>query len=164
LIGCCTAATVFSRLGRIERQLSVPIIYPTALAAVRATRSKRIGVIATQATVRAHAFRREILALDPMCLVTEKAAQELVSMVESGEEDPLIIGGILEEFRTSDIDTLILGCTHFPYLASAIGSLMPEVTLVSCARAAAESISPLRSEMGRTLVLLPNGDTGPLTQ
>ena len=85
LIACCTASTLHSRLTEGARRITTPIIAPAARAAQRVSRGK-IAVIATEATVRSHAFRRELLAIGE-CEVTEHAAQELVAMVESGASD-----------------------------------------------------------------------------
>ena len=164
LIGCCTAATVYSRLGRIERQLSIPIIKPTAHKAAHTTLSRSVGVIATCATVRAHAFKCEITAIAPECRVTEIPAQELVEMVEKNEINYEVISGICDQLLAADIDTLVLGCTHFPFLSEVIGAYLPGVTLISCAEAAAKCISPPKEERGRTNLLLPSGKTTQLME
>ena len=137
LIACCTASTLHSRLTEGARRITTPIITPAARAAQRISRGK-IAVIATEATVRSHAFRRELLSIG-RCEVTEYATQELVAMVESGasDEKPLtseqkgLLSRLLEPVRASRADTLILGCTHFPHLQRHIAAMLPDVKLVS---------------------------------
>ena len=161
LIACCTASTLHSRLTDGARRITTPIIAPAARAAVRVSRG-RIAVIATEATVRSHAFSRAILD-EGECEVTELAAQELVPMVEGGATDkkPLtpeqksILLRVLEPVRASRADTLILGCTHFPHLAGHIADLLPEVKLVSPSLEGALEIAKSTEDRGggRTVFL-----------
>ena len=159
LIGCCTASTVYERLGKIERAISTPIIYPTVKAAVRTTLSGKIGVLATAATVRSHAFSDEIRRLAPECTVVESAAGELVELVEGwdgkalSEKDSDTVRNSLLPFLDGETDTLVLGCTHFPHLAEEIRRIAPELMLVRCDKCGAEFINPLPNESGRTVFL-----------
>ena len=137
LIACCTASTLHHRLSEEARRISTPIILPAAVAAIRKSRGS-IAVIATEATVRSHAFARALLR-ESECRVWEYPAQELVTMVEGGADDekPLteeqekLLSRILSPVRVSRADTLILGCTHFPHLAGHIGRMLPRVNLIS---------------------------------
>ena len=161
LIACCTASTLHSRLTKDARRITTPIIAPAARAAQRVSRGK-IAVIATEATVRSHAFRRELLAIGE-CEVTEHAAQELVAMVESGASDrnPLtskqkdLLSRLLEPVGASRADTLILGCTHFPHLRGHIAAMLPEVKLISPSREGALEIARSTEDRGggRTIFL-----------
>ena len=161
LIACCTASTLHSRLTEGARRITTPIIAPAARAAQRVSRGK-IAVIATEATVRSHAFRRELLATGE-CEVTEHAAQELVAMVESGASDerPLTseeksrLSRLLEPVGASRADTLILGCTHFPHLRGHIAAMLPEVKLISPSREGALEIARSTEDRGggRTVFL-----------
>ena len=161
LIACCTASTLHSRLTDGARRITTPIIAPAARAAVRVSRG-RIAVIATEATVRSHAFSRAILG-ECECEVTEFAAQELVPMVEGGATDkkPLtpeqksILLRVLEPVRASRADTLILGCTHFPHLAGHISAMLPQVQLVSPSLEGALEIAKSTADRGggRTVFL-----------
>lgn len=161
LIACCTASTLHSRLTEGARRITTPIITPAARAAQRISRGK-IAVIATEATVRSHAFRRELLSIG-RCEVTEYATQELVAMVESGasDEKPLTLeerstlSRLLEPVGASCADTLILGCTHFPHLQRHIAAMLPEVNLISPSREGALEIAKSTEDRGggRTVFL-----------
>ena len=154
LIACCTASTLHSRLTEGARRITTPIIAPAARAAQRVSLGK-IAVIATEATVRSHAFRRELLSIGE-CEVTEHAAQELVAMVESGasDEKPLSseeksrLSRLLEPIEASRADTLILGCTHFPHLRGHIAAMLPEVKLISPSREGAIEIARSTEDRG----------------
>ena len=123
LIACCTASTVHARLGRKYREISVPIIEKAAKAAQKATRSRRIGVIATKRTTDSHAFSAALSS----CFVSELAIGELVGLIDGGlsdstatNEDKARIENMLRPVLTANIDTLVLGCTHFPSLKKTI--------------------------------------------
>lgn len=131
LIACCTASTVHQWIREPMRRASLPIIEPTAKRAVTATRSGRAAVIATEATVRSHAFRA---ALGGVC-ACEVAATELVTAIERGERDGNIsqktaevISRIAAEVAASEPDTLILGCTHFARLQGEITARLESIT------------------------------------
>ena len=161
LIACCTASTLHSRLADRSRRITTPIIAPAARAAQRVSRGK-IAVIATEATVRSHAFKRELLSIGE-CEVTEYATQELVSMVEGGasDEKPLTseekstLSRLLAPIKASRADTLILGCTHFPHRRGHIAAMLPEVNLISPSREGALEIAKSTEDRGggRTVFL-----------
>lgn len=128
LIACCTASCVWGSLGENEKRISLPIIRPAAKYAAKTSKTG-IAVIATEATVRAGAFRREISAYSPLP-VTEIAAQELVSLVENGCRDGRIgqndikaLTRISEKINGTAADTLVLGCTHFSHLEKTLSTL-----------------------------------------
>ena len=119
LIACCTASTVYRSLGKEYREKAIPIIEAVANAAKNSTRSHRIGVIATKRTVDSHAFVRALAG----CKTYELALGELVGMIDSGlsdetvrEDDEKRLEEMLKPILVKDVDTLILGCTHFPSL------------------------------------------------
>ena len=161
LIACCTASTLHSRLTEDARRITTPIIAAAARAAHKISRGK-IAVIATEATVRSHAFRRELLALGER-EVAEYATQELVAMVESGASDrnPLtseqkdLLSRLLEPVGASRADTLILGCTHFPHLRGHIAAMLPSVKLINPSREGALEIARSTEDRGggRTIFL-----------
>ena len=155
LIACCTASSVIEMLTPSERFGAIPIIRPTAMAAVRATRCNRIAVISTEATWRSDAFGREIAKIAPKICVTAHPTHELVSLVEEGACDcnaspaaKAVIKRTLLPLFECDFDTLILGCTHFSHLEGEIGSLFGEgVKVISSAReGAAELIRTLTED------------------
>ena len=113
LIACCTASTVHPMLKSEAREISLPIIMPTAKAAAELSESGRIAVIATEATVRSHAFSD---ILEDVC-ASEIEASELVDLIESGNTDTsaarVYLGALAQRIADSGADVLILGCTHF---------------------------------------------------
>ncbi|MHC4179573.1 MAG: glutamate racemase [Planctomycetota bacterium] len=146
VVACNTASA--AAIDALEAACDVPVvdvIRPGAAAAVWAT-NKPIGVIGTEATVASGAYQRAIAALDGDRDVRVAACPLLVPIVEEGraEDDPIVLsvlGDYLRDLQRSRIGALILGCTHYPLLADAIGKLMgPEVTLISSAASAADEV------------------------
>lgn len=145
LIACCTASGVHYRLSREYRNISVPIITPTA--EIVAKTSRRVAVIATERTVRSAFFSREITKFGSS-KVWELAMQELVSLVENGCGDGRINQRCKELLykvkafceRTS-ADSLVLGCTHFSHLEGELQTLMPHIKIFSPAKIGAEKIA-----------------------
>ena len=114
------------------------VVLPTAETACKATKNKRIGVLGTSATVKSMSFANAIKAIDPEIEVTAKACPMFVPLVENGytDRDCLVTKLIAEEYleimKKNEVDTLILGCTHFPHLHDIIQDIMGEdVTLIS---------------------------------
>lgn len=147
LIACCTASGVYPALSREDRDFAFPILHPTAKEAVAATRTGKIGVLATDATVDRAAFRTALAEVSPGLTVTEVRAQPLVALAQAGvtdARDPALsaaLDAVCPPLRDAGIDTLILGCTHFPTLAGAIGARFPGVTLISSAAAGARAFA-----------------------
>lgn len=138
VVACGTASCVGAPVLEQECEHYTSVITPSAIAATKATKTGRIGVISTAATLKSGAFERKIKELLPEAQVFTKAAQMFVNVVENGwiEEDNEIANAVakeyLKELKTKDIDTLILGCTHFPLLSAVIQKQMGEgVTLIS---------------------------------
>ena len=164
IIAAC--GTVSSVAGDVLRQLPVPaigVVTPAAAAAVTATRNRRIGVIGTAATIRSGAFQSYLQAAG--CKVFTQACPLLVSLVESGwidPEDPVVsltLSRYLTPLVEKEIDTLILGCTHFPLLAPAIRRTVGDsVTLIDTGKEAALSCRTLLTEQG-LLSTQPTGGT-----
>lgn len=141
LIACCTASTVYDRLTAEEQQGVYPIITPTARAALEKTGNGRIGVLATEATVSSHAFARELWRIEPSARVIEMAAQRFVEYVEGGKVDYGDVKATIEKLKRENIDTLILGCTHFPRLSGIISEYAGSITIISSAREGAIEIA-----------------------
>jgi glutamate racemase len=125
VVACNSASSTLDSL-HLE-QLSVPVynvIDPGAEAALVASETRRIGVLGTRATVQSKAYVRALHRRDPNVLVYQQAAPLLVPLVEEGwEEDPvtnLIIYRYVQPLLAAQIDTLIMGCTHYPALAPGI--------------------------------------------
>ena len=130
------------------------VVEPAAAAAVRATRNGKIGVLGTATTIQSGAFLRCIAALDPSLRVVPVACPLFIPLVENGwvdREDPvtrLTAARYLAPLKEAGVDTLILGCTHFPLLADILSDYMGEaVTLIDSGReAAAECARRLKQE------------------
>ena len=141
LIACCTASSLHARLPRDAREISIPIIEPSARVASITSHSGKIGVIATEATVRSGSFGKRIRSLRQGTSVLEVAASPLVGMIENGARDENItssekemIRRMLSPFREQNTDTLILGCTHFPHLEKTFSELLPGVRIISSSK------------------------------
>ena len=147
LMACCTASTVHKLLPSKYRKISIPIISPIARAAALATKSGRIGVIATERTLNSEAFRNELLKYNTVKEVFSLKTQKLVSIVEDVGTDENLpmrskdsIRKMLYPMRDARIDTLILGCTHFPRLELTIGNSLPGVRLISSTKEGAREL------------------------
>lgn len=139
LVACGTVSS--NAMDVLRESFSVPffgVIEPAVLAAAEATESGRVGVIATQASIRSGAYRRALEELDRGLRVYDRACPSFVPLVESGHfspKDPLVRAAVeqeLCEMKKAGVDTLILGCTHYPLLEEAISGYMGgDVRLVS---------------------------------
>ncbi len=122
----------------------VEVIQPAVRSAVTATRSGRIGVIGTNATVGSRAYE-DTFAAAPQLHITTAACPRFVDYVEAGiTAGPELLATAeeyLEPLKTAGVDTLILGCTHYPLMTGVISYVMgEEVTLVSCAEETAKDV------------------------
>ncbi|MDO4615996.1 MAG: glutamate racemase [Lachnospiraceae bacterium] len=153
VIACNTASAL--ALDTIEQELDLPIIgvvKPGASMAVKATRNNRIGVIATQSTIMSNLYPTLIQERHPEITVFGKACPLFVPLVEEGwTRDPVteeIAGRYLKELMDKDIDTLILGCTHYPLLRHLLQGVVGEhVTLVNPAYETAQALKRLLREL-----------------
>lgn len=149
VIACNTASAV--ALEVLEKELSIPIIgvvEPGAKTAVETTVTNNVGVIATAATVKSGVYTQTLRQLNPQITVVSKACPLFVPMVEEGiTEDHItdeVVKRYLHEFKDYEIDSLILGCTHYPLLRNAISRYMGEdVKLVNPAYETAKSLKNL---------------------
>ncbi len=138
IVVACNTASAYA-MEALERDIDVPIIgvvKPGAKAAAETTRNGRIGVIATEATIGSQIYAKYIQELNRDVTIYGKACPLFVPLVEEGLlEDPVtdeIARRYLAELIDIDIDTLILGCTHYPLIRSTLGRIMGEgVTLVN---------------------------------
>ncbi|MDD5087833.1 MAG: glutamate racemase [bacterium] len=129
VIACNTVSSVY--LTELAEQTPVPVIgviMPTAHAAVEATRSGRIGVVATKATVKRRAYDMAFAELRPDVHVVSSAAPLLVPLVEegwtAGEIPRKVVEHYLEPIVSSQVDTLVLGCTHYEYFVPIMQDLL----------------------------------------
>lgn len=104
------------------------VLIPTAEEAVEKSKTKRIGVIATRSTVASQAYEREILKLDPQARVVQQACPLLVPLIEEGwagkPETRMVLKKYLRPLKSHNVDTLILGCTHYPFVQRDIERIM----------------------------------------
>jgi glutamate racemase len=149
VVACNTASAL--ALPSLEQTLPVPVtgvILPGARAAVEKTRSGHIGVIGTRATVASGAYERALRSLDPNVRVTAQACPLLVPLIEEGRLDSPITNQIIAEYLApliaGGIDTLVLGCTHYPLLRNAIARVAGEkIALVDSAQNCALAVRDL---------------------
>jgi len=189
VVACNTSTAV--GIGALRRRYDLPIlgvIRPGASAAALATRNRRVGVIATPATIRSHAYFAAIKDENPAVEVYEHATPSLVPLVEAGQ-----LSGPVAEIAVADalaallgerdaagesifprppgatIDTLLLGCTHYPLLRPIIEALVGDhVAIVDSATATASALAELLSingleageTAGATHIQLTTGDAG----
>lgn len=142
LVLACNTATA-QALPQVRDRSPVPVlgvVRPGAVAATAATRSGHVGVVATAGTVASGAYVDAISEADPRLAVRQQACPDLVPLVEAGElEGPRVeraVRGYIGELRASDpeVDTLLLGCTHYPLLRSLIErEVGPAVAVVDSA-------------------------------
>jgi glutamate racemase len=123
----------------------VGVIEPGARGAVKASRSGKIGVIGTEATIASGAYTRAIQALKPGLEIYTRACPLLVPLVEEGWTDNEIaertVAHYLESLKASGIDTLLLGCTHYPLLRGLFERVLgPRVRIVDSATATAGAV------------------------
>ena len=126
----------------------VGVIEPGVRAALRATRNGRVGVIGTVGTISSGAYQRAFAAASPDLEVSCAACPGFVEFVETGDVDSdqvhVLAERLLAPLREAEVDTVVLGCTHYPLLARTIGDVMGrEVVLVSSADETAFAVREL---------------------
>ncbi len=152
-VACGTVSA--NALDMLSEAFSVPVvgvIHPAAQAAAGATKNGRIGIIATPSTIASGAYEGALRAIDPHLSLYSAACALFVPLVENGFTDPLdpiplaVAERYLAPLRASDIDTLILGCTHYPLLAPVIARTLPSVTLIDSGACVAHALKDLLTE------------------
>lgn len=149
VIACNTASAL--ALDVVREEIDIPIIgvvEPGARAALEVTQTKKIGVIGTEATIRSAMYEKIIQGLDPKASVIGKACPLFVPLVEEGFAKHKVTEEIIDYYLASlletDIDSLILGCTHYPLLRSRIRAYVGErITLVNPAYETAMDLKKL---------------------
>lgn len=150
LVIACNTATA-AALDDLRTELDVPVvgvIEPGLRALLQATSSRRTAVIGTVGTIASGAYQRALSALDPELVLVSCACPGFVEFVErgvtSGPEAELLATRLLAPVVAADVDTLLLGCTHYPYLARVISDTVGrEVVLVSSADETAFALARL---------------------
>jgi glutamate racemase len=128
------------------------VLEPGARAAAASTRTRKIGIIGTEATIGSGAYEKAIRKLGPDIQVFSKACPLFVPLAEEGwtENDvaELVAERYLASFRTSGIDTLVLGCTHYPLLKKVIGKAVgPGITLIDSATETAKEVASVLDKL-----------------
>ncbi len=155
IVVACNTASAFA-LETIKPELDIPIIgvvKPGAKVAARTTQNGKIGVIGTEGTIRSEIYTKTIHRENKDAQVMGRACPLFVPLVEEGWiKDPVTVAvaeRYLQPFKESDIDTLILGCTHYPLLRSTVREIMGEgVNLVNPAYETAVELRRLLAEQG----------------
>lgn len=172
IVIACNTATA-AGLSHAQQTLPVPVIgvvEPGARAAAHATKNRRVGVIATKATVESDAYTKAIRHIDAGITVFSTATPRFVDIAEQGikmAEGPIeeftslaskvyirpafqeIAQDYLDPLRRCEIDTLVLGCTHFPLLKALIGGVIGrDVTLISSAHETAIDVAEILARRG----------------
>ncbi len=147
IVVACNSATA-AALPDLQRSFAVPligVITPEAHAAVQATRSRRVGVMATQATVDSGRYPAAVVALDAGIEVTQVACPALVPLIQAGEthgaEANDAAKGYAQVLKAAQVDTVILGCTHYPLLRPMLERIFGrDVTLITSAEEIAREV------------------------
>lgn len=156
VIACNTASAM--ALGALREMLDIPVlgvIEPGAEAAIAATQSGRIGIIGTRGTVKSNAYQSALRKACDGVELRAIACPLFVPLAEEGWTDGAIARQIaaryLDGFAGFDMDTLVLGCTHYPLLSQAIADVLGSgVALVDSAEATAQAVGRLLAERGWT--------------
>ncbi|GIW43332.1 MAG: glutamate racemase [Candidatus Binatia bacterium] len=161
LVVACNSVSAVA-LSNLEQELPVPVvgvIAPGAQEAVRRTRNGKIGVIGTEATIASGAYTRALKSLNPDLEIYTRACPLFVPLAEEGWVNNEVARSAarryLASLRRSGIDTLVLGCTHYPLLAPVIHEILgPGVSLVDSAGTTAQAVRRL---LQRRQLLRRNG-------
>jgi glutamate racemase len=160
LVVACNTASATALPAIRQRHGDLPLIgvvEPGAQAASAVSRSGRIAVMATEATVRGGAYQREIVKRRPEAIVTAVACQLLVALAEEGWTEGSVardatltyLGPVFHTPQQSRPDTLVLGCTHFPMLRSVIAQAVgPQVEIVDSALTTARATHEMLQQIG----------------
>lgn len=154
IVIACNTATA-AALGWLQTRLDVPVLGvmgPEAHAAVMATRNRRVGLLATEATVRSGSYERMVAAHDAGVAVTSVACPGLAPAIQRAEEVDQevvdLVRSYTEPLREADVDTAILGCTHYPMIERLLRRLLPGVTLIKSGEEIAREIGESLARKG----------------
>ena len=151
IVVACNAATS-AALPALQESLSVPVvgvITPEAYAAVRTTRNRRIGLLATQATVTAGRYEALVRTLDAGVRFTAVACPDLVPLIEEGAQTVDAVRGYAAPLQEAGCDTVILGCTHYPLIRPVFERVFGrDVTLVFSAEETAREVGETLARKG----------------
>jgi glutamate racemase len=150
IVVACNTATA-AALEHLQTTLDLPVLgvmTPEAHAAVQASRNRRVGLLATEATVRSGSYERMVHAHDAGVVVTSVACPLLAPAIQSGDpfDDGIValVRQYVAPLREAQVDTVILGCTHYPMVERLLRRSLPGVTLI-------KSGDELARELGESL-------------
>lgn len=155
VVVACNSATA-AALGELQRDYDIPIVGvvgPGVRAALRRSMSRRVGVIGTTLTIESGSYAKELRRLDPSIEIHSQACPEFVEFVERnevyGERIGAIARGYLEPMVDAGVDTVILGCTHYPLLEDLLLEVVgPGVRLISSADETAAEVGDILDRLG----------------
>jgi len=163
VVACNTVSSV--SIPKLRANVSVPVIgviEPGAQAAIATTRNRHVGVIGTRATIRSGAYENALRALNVHVRVTSQACPLLVPLIEEGMLDDKLtdqtIARYLDPMIAAGIDTLVLGCTHYPLLTSAIARVLKrQIVVVDSAQNCARAVEEMLDQQSLRAAPLNNG-------
>jgi glutamate racemase len=155
IVVACNSATAVA-LSQLQASFATPIVgvvMPGARAAVQATRARRIGIMATEATVRSNAYQYALQSLDAGLEVSAVACPRLAPLIQNGdvfsEEVEEAARKYVQPLKEADVDTVILGCTHYPLIARMLRRLLgPHVALIDSAQEIAREVGEILVRKG----------------
>jgi glutamate racemase len=152
LVVACNSATS-AALGALQQRMMdttlgvdvLGVVRPEAVHAVAATRTGRIGLLATPTTVSSRAYERAVQAVDPHVTLTAVPCPTLAPIIQAGEQfDERVVSSVREAcapLKAAEVDTVILGCTHYPLIAPMLQRMLgPAVTLITSGAALARQV------------------------
>lgn len=155
IVVACNTASAFG-LPSIESHFRIPIIgviKPGAKKAVASSKSKNVAIIGTEGTVRSRVYEDEIRKLDASFSVWAKACPLLVGLAEEGWQKGAVVDGVLQEYlhelKSTSIDSLIMGCTHYPLLKESIQKMVGDkISLIDSGVEAAHELKSSLEQQG----------------
>ncbi len=171
LVVACNSATAAALPALRERLMqttlgveALGVVQPAAVQAVAATRRGRVGVLATPATVATGAYASAIAATDPFVEVVSVACGDLATRIEGGTIDEPLVSAVRRysaPLREAEVDTVILGCTHYPVVAPIIQRMLgPDVALITSGAPLARQVQHVLGTRGLDRPAAGEGDYG----
>lgn len=153
IAACGTVSSLMENIYDINGIPFTGVVRPTALAAAKYSKNKKIGIIGTSATINSKSYAKSLLRIDPEITLYEQSCPLFAPMIESGftkADDPVVKGAVeryISPLVELGMDTLILGCTHYPLISEAIRNVIGEnVVLVDSGKEAAQYAKNLLNE------------------
>jgi glutamate racemase len=155
IVVACNSATS-AALGQLQASFTTPmvgVVMPGARAAVQATRNRRVGILATSATIRSNAYQSALQSLDAGLEVFGVACPRLAPLIQNGDVFSEEIEGAAREgvapLKAAAVDAVILGCTHYPLITPMLRRLMgPQVALINSAEEIAREVGEILQRRG----------------